>query len=57
MKQQGFTLVELMTTIAIGALLVSLAVPGVRSLTLTSKLTLPPFQDTSNSVRSKEPGL
>lgn len=35
-RQQGFTLIELMTTIGVGAILVSLAVPGMRALTLNS---------------------
>jgi len=36
-KQKGFTLAELMVTLAIGTMLVSIAVPNMRSMTLDSK--------------------
>ena len=36
-RQDGFTLIELMTTIGIGAILVSMAVPGMRSVAMNSK--------------------
>lgn len=36
-NEKGFTLIELMTVIGIGALLASLAVPGMKSLAMNSK--------------------
>lgn len=36
-REKGFTLIELMTAVGIGALLVSLAVPGIKTLTMNSK--------------------
>ena len=36
-RQKGFTLIELMTTVGIGAILVSMAVPGMQSVAMNSK--------------------
>ena len=36
-SEKGFTLIELMTTIGIGAVLVSMAVPGMQSVAMNSK--------------------
>jgi len=36
-REKGFTLVELMTTIGIGAMLVSMAVPGMQAIAMNSK--------------------
>ena len=38
-RSSGFTLLELMTTLAIGALLLAIAVPSFRTMTLNSRLT------------------
>ena len=36
-RENGFTLIELMTTIGIGAMLVAMAVPGMQAVALNSK--------------------
>ena len=39
MKQKGYTLIELMTTLAVAAVLISVAMPGMHSFRLNSQLT------------------
>jgi prepilin-type N-terminal cleavage/methylation domain-containing protein len=38
MRQKGYTLIELMTTLAVAAVLISVAMPGMNSFRLQAKL-------------------
>ena len=38
-RKNGFTLIELLTTMSIAAILVTMAVPGLKSFTLNSRQT------------------